>query len=359
MTRPTAAPSTRTGSEPSGHCPRIGEDEAGQQPLRRARGEQRLAADETLLVELDGKAEPRLVRVVVGRDVGAPDAIALLEAHRVDRAVAAGDETEVASRLPDRIPEREPELGWAVQLPAELADVGHAQREARDVADRQLAGVHVGEVERRRRQRLEDLARPRSPESEACVRRGDVLDRDVARRVLADPREIVLAEGRPGHDPEPIVGEPGDGEVALDSAARVQHRGVGDGAHVARDPVCAQPLEERSSALAGDLDLRERRLVEERRRLAAGDVLGADRGRPEPARPAARPQRLVSAGGVRLEPVRALPARLLAEGRTQPGEAAVRRRDAQRPAGRPLVAGVLHVVVGLVDLDRARQRVRR
>ena len=53
--------------------------------------------------------------------------------------------------------------------------------------------------------------------------------------------------------------------------------------------------------------------VEERSRLAAGAVLRPDRGRPEPPGPAVGTERLVSGGGVRLEPVRPLPARLLAE----------------------------------------------
>ncbi len=53
----------------------------------------------------------------------------------------------------------------------------------------------------------------------------------------------------------------------------------------------------------------------------------------------------------------ALPARLLAEGGAELGEPRVGRREPQRPPGLPLVARVLHVVVGLVDLERARERV--
>src|SRR5262249_53972841 len=69
------------------------------------------------------------------------------------------------------------------------------------------------------------------------------------------------------------------------------------------------------------------------------------------------PERLVAAGGVRLEPVRALPARLLAEDGAELRQPAVGRREAERPAGAPLVAGVLDVVVRRVDLERARERV--
>src|SRR4029078_8034064 len=69
------------------------------------------------------------------------------------------------------------------------------------------------------------------------------------------------------------------------------------------------------------LDLRDGRLVEERRRIAARGLLCADRGRPQLPRPSARPERRVTRLRVRLAPVRARPARLLparARGLTEP-----------------------------------------
>ncbi len=86
---------------------------------------------------------------------------------RVDRLVAAGDEPVPATGFPERIPEREPELARAVQLPAELAHVRDAEREARDGPDRDLARAHVPESEVVGRHRLEDLARGRPPDPEA------------------------------------------------------------------------------------------------------------------------------------------------------------------------------------------------
>ena len=56
---------------------------------------------------------------------------------------------------------------------------------------------------------------------------------------------------------------------ALDPAAAVEHLRVGDLPDLARDVVVAQPLEELRGARPGDLELRERGLVEQRRRLAA------------------------------------------------------------------------------------------
>ena len=68
-----------------------------------ARGE-RLSADELALVELHGEPETGLERRVLGRDVRAPDAVALLEPQRVDRLVAARDEIVLAARPPRACP---------------------------------------------------------------------------------------------------------------------------------------------------------------------------------------------------------------------------------------------------------------
>ncbi len=86
-------------------------------------------------------------------------------------------------------------------------------------------------------------------------------------------------------------------------------------------------------------------------------MLGSDRGRPDLPGPAARPEALVPARRVGLEPVRALPARLLPERRAELLEPRVGRREPERPAGEPLLARVLDVVVGRIDLVRARERV--
>ena len=80
------------------------ECEAAQHAFRLAAIEERVAADEVALVELDGEAEPRLERRVLGRDVRAPHPISLLEAQRVDRLVAARDESVLAAGGPDRCP---------------------------------------------------------------------------------------------------------------------------------------------------------------------------------------------------------------------------------------------------------------
>ena len=265
----------------------------------------------------------------------------------------------LAARVPERVPEREPELRRAIELPAELAHVGHAKGQTRNRPNRELARAHVPKRELVGRRRLQDLASRGPPETDAGELRRHVLHQHgaVIRRVLADPGQIMSAEGRAGNDAEAILCEPRDREVALDPAARVEHRGVGDLTDLTRDPVVADTFQERRRALARNVDLREARLVEERRALTAGAVLGSDRGRPESSRPATRPKRLVAGRGVRLEPVRPFPARLLAERGTERDQAGVGGREAKRPSGLPLVAWVLDVVVRRVDLQCARQRV--
>src|SRR3546814_18133735 len=73
-----------------------------------------------------------------------------------------------------------------------------------------------------------------------------------------------------------LVGEAGDGEVALDPAAAIEDLGVGDPANGAVDVVVAQPLEELGRSGAADLDLGEARLVEQGGGVAGGPRLGTN-----------------------------------------------------------------------------------
>ena len=130
----------------------VGEGQAAEPPLGLPAAASASRPTNGALVELHREPEPRLERRVLGGDVRAPDAVALLEAERVDRLVAARDEPVLAARLPELVPEPGAELGRAVELPAELADVGDADGEARDRPDRELPGRHVREgVVRERR----------------------------------------------------------------------------------------------------------------------------------------------------------------------------------------------------------------
>ena len=92
---------------------------------------------------------------------------------------------------------------------------------------------------------------PHSPRQARLLVRSSTKTDPIARlalvEVLPDPAEVVVAERRPGHDQEPVLGQPGDGEVALDPAPPVEHLGVDDRADRPVDVVGAQPLEEAPS----------------------------------------------------------------------------------------------------------------
>ena len=125
-----------------------------------------------------------------------------------------------------------------------------------------------------------------------------------AERCASDDAKTTLAESR-------------DGEIALDAAGFVEHLRVCQGPDGASHPVVGEGLQKVRCTSASHLDLRERSEIEHRRRLPASVVLDADRGRPQPARPTVRAQRLVAACAVRLEPVHSLPARFLTECRAE------------------------------------------
>ena len=79
-------------------------------------------------------------------DVLPPQPVALLQAQRVERPAARRDHAERLPGLPERVPELQPVLRRRVELPAELADIRHPERQRRDVADRDLPGREVGEA---------------------------------------------------------------------------------------------------------------------------------------------------------------------------------------------------------------------
>src|SRR5436190_2248565 len=294
---------------------RIREQQAGKPSARATilRLQERLPANApALLVELHAEAHPALIWRLVWGDVGSPDPVALLEAHRVDRPVAAADDPVRLPLLPDRAPEPEPVLGGAVELPAELADIGDAERPHGHVPDGDLVQRHVRELlvaEVCWGKRLQHIACPRPPDPEAGPLRGRVVDLDaaVAGNVAADPFAIVVAEGRAGDDREAIAGEARDGEVTFDPAAAVEHLRVGDLLRLAGYPVVTQTLEELGCPGSLDFHLRERALVEDGHPIPRGLVLGADRRGPVLAGPAPRAQRLVPRLGVRFVPVDPFP----------------------------------------------------
>src|SRR5262249_58926913 len=90
--------------------------------------------------------------------------------------------------------------------------------------------------------------------------------------------------------------------------------------------------------------------VERPRPLGLGHVPGLDRRRPDAAGESVGTAPLVPRRRIRLEPVRPLPAGLLAERGPELAEPRIGRREAQPPAFLSLLIRVAQVVVGPVHL---------
>ena len=206
--------------------------------------------------------------------------------------------------------------------------------------------------------RADEVARQRAPDAQAAQRRRQVGedDRAVVGQVAAHPRDVVAPDGAAGDDPEAVLAEARDRQVAHDPAARREHRRVDDDARRLVDVVGRQALQEGQRPGSLDLDLGERREVEDARPLAAGAVLGLHDRRPEARRPLVVGQDLVAGQqlAVGLVPLRALPAGALEELRAEALLALVERRRAQ-PAGLLVLLARVQDVVDLAIALRAAQ----
>src|SRR5258705_8249695 len=138
--------------------------------------------------------------------------------------------------------------------------------------------------------------------------------------MVADPGQVVHAEGGARNDPETVRRKASDGEVALDAAGFIQHLRVSQRADTASDAIVGEALEKFARASTPHLDLGERCEVEDGGRLAARVVLDPDRRRPQASGPTVWTQSLVAARPVGLEPVGPLPSGLLAERCAELGE---------------------------------------
>src|SRR5207245_378151 len=164
-----------------------------------------LASDEVPFVQTHAKAEAGLVRILGRREIGAPVAIALLEPQRVDGLVPRGLDPERPAGAPQRVPDRARAPILDLELPAELAHVGHELRPDRRVsgvcgrAGEQCQGAGPAHVEIAERGEIEE------PDTLAD---GAVLDTDAIEEGRLRPAPAALisartATRRPGHE---IVG---------------------------------------------------------------------------------------------------------------------------------------------------------
>ena len=288
-------------------------------------------------------------------DVVAPEPVALLQTQRVESAAAAGYEAERLAGLPQGVPQPQAHLGGRVQLPAKLAHVGYAQRQHRHLTDGDVLRAEIGK-------RLvahvlgahagQHVTRPWPPQPEGAEGGGQVGqgNRAVRRQMRANPVQVVQAHGTAGYNQEAVLGQSRDGEVALDAAALREHRRVGDGADGPVHLVGRKTLQRRQRARSGELELGERRQVEQRGTFARGRVLGRYSrgpllGGPSLAGCSARAER-VQQRLVRGVPLGPLPAGGLEEDCAQP----LLPREERRHANVARAGGLLARVDDVVDL---------
>ena len=88
---------------------------------------ERFAPDE-VLGQPNREAQPHLVRIVEGSHVMPPRPEPAFQPEPIERESAGMTEVEIFAGLHDPVVQIRDELGRHVQLPAELARVGHAER---------------------------------------------------------------------------------------------------------------------------------------------------------------------------------------------------------------------------------------
>ncbi len=143
VTYPTQPSSTKTGSLPSATAAGSSKTMLRRTLLRCGGVLQRRLADEVVLVHLDREIHARGGGLVFGGHVGAPQPVGLFDAQAVERDPACGDHAVGPARFGQQIPQRGAVFGARVDLPAQLADIGHPQHGDRDRAE---VGLQRAEV---------------------------------------------------------------------------------------------------------------------------------------------------------------------------------------------------------------------
>src|SRR6202011_887790 len=88
--------------------------------------DQRLPPIEIALVEAHAEPEPGLQRIVQQGEVCSVVAVTLLHPQRVQRSVSTRPNAKLSPGSYQAIPYLHCDTGFQVELPAQLADVGHA-----------------------------------------------------------------------------------------------------------------------------------------------------------------------------------------------------------------------------------------
>ena len=180
--------------------------------------------------------------------------------------------------------------------------------------------------------------------------------------MLAEPVLVPAAVERPGDDPEVLVAEPLNREVAAEATGGGQQRRVDRLADGHVDVVDDDALQAGNRARTLDVELVERREIDDPDAVADRQVLGVGDRRPPPGVPLVGPRRvgrrvLVEQCGVALVPLRALPTAGVEEHRAEGFLVWVERTAPHAPLAPPLLPRVDDAVGLVVVLSAAGEDV--
>ena len=252
-------------------------------------------ADEIGLLLADRPVQPGIVRRHGAVRVLADDDVALLGAQHVHRLGAVGAGAMLLALGPQRFPDGLAVIGQHVDLEAAVAGERHAEKPCRHAADLALAHRHVRHRLVRQvdvlDQRLDDLARVGALHGDHRPLLGNGGQPDVELRELG--LEIVFhvvhdagGAARRGGDVEAVGRQAADNAVIIDETVLAQHDAIAAAAGLELLPrVGVEQFHEFRGVGPDDLDLAERRGVEQAGRLAHRAAFSVDRGVHVLARP--------------------------------------------------------------------------
>ena len=232
--------------------------------------------------------------------------------------------------------------GGAGQLPPGLADIGQARSPHRQIADQSLRVLEITDpVHPSGADGIRDPAAVRPAEPKHGKPLGDIGDHDirVLGAVVANPGQVTLHRAGADHQPEMILGEAEDGEIALDPALVIQHQRVAGAPDRPVDPVGADRLQTGQRIRPGHVDLAEARQLGDAGGVMRRGNLGADMI--EPVRPSKGQGRLFFL----VEIEGPLEAEHLAEMRAPRHPFIMERQPAKLAGGAPLAAGIGDLVM--------------
>ena len=216
--------------------------------------------------------------MILVRNVVPEMAERLFDPAAVERMKATHAQRVIPGTPHQRVEHMVRHVGGDIQLPAELADIGHAVGARNAVANLDLLHRAEWEVivrEALRDQRLQEVARLRPHHRHHRLRHRNVHGKAVrtVRDVPFNPVQVATHRRRRGDDEIFIGRKPCDGHIGLDATTLIQELRVDNPPVRHRDIVAANPLQDSFGITPDNPDLAEARQVEHAGTVANGEML--------------------------------------------------------------------------------------